>query len=355
MNIKEKSSKNNSPNEIKYDEFMDNDYEQINKDISNILFEMRKEKQNYIDNKDNFSQKFIEDEDKANSISYSNQINNKLIPNINNSFIDLKTDNYFNNNTLMNNQMLRYNNTINNIENNNSMIKPNNNYPINMLNNNLPINNINIINNNNNENNKSILNQAITERGTAGLYNIDTPDNIININNVINNTDKRTTLIIRNIPNKYTIPLLLIELNTNFKNKFDVIYLPQDKVNDCNLGYGFINFINPLHLILFYEEFMGKKWNFSNSQKRCYLAYSISQGKNELINYMLKRFGIKKFKNNKKLNDKITKSFYINEIKNTKVPLEIPIKYQIKFESYHPHSLYYKKNDKIFIVETFEQ
>ena len=351
MNIKEKSSKNNSPNEIKYDEFMDNDYEQINKDISNILFEMRKEKQNYIDNKDNFSQKFIEDEDKANSISYSNQINNKLIPNINNSFIVLKTDNYFNNNTLMNNQMLRYNNTINNIENNNSMIKPNNNYPIN---NNLPIYNINIINNNNNENNKSILNQAITERGVPGLYNIDTPDNIININNVINNTDKRTTLIIRNIPNKYTIPLLLIELNTNFKNKFDVIYLPQDKVNDCNLGYGFINFIHPLHLILFYKEFMGKKWNYFNSQKRCFLAYSNYQGKKDLINYTLKKLGIKNFKK-RKLDENIRKSFYIKNIRNIKVPLEIPIKYQIQYDNYLPFSLCNKKGDKSSIIESFKK
>ena len=68
------------------------------------------------------------------------------------------------------------------------------------------------------------------------------------------------------------------------------------------------------------------------------------------LRYMLKIFG----KNNN-FNEKIRKSFYINNNKNIKVPLEIPIKYQIKFESYHPHSLYYKKNSKIFIVETFEK
>ena len=182
----------------------------------------------------------------------------------------------------------------------------------------------------------------ITERGVPGLYNKDISDNIINISKIIKNKDKRTTLIIRNIPNKYTIQLLLIELSTNFNNKFDVIYLPQDKVNDCNLGYGFINFINPLHLILFYEEFMGKKWYFFNSQKRCFLAYSNYQGKNELINYMFKRLGIKSFNNNNIVNEKIKKSFYINNIKNMKVPVEIPIKYQIKFENYHPFR-YYKK------------
>ena len=175
------------------------------------------------------------------------------------------------------------------------------------------------------------------------------------MDNIIKNIDKRTTLIIRNIPNKYTIPLLLIELNENFKNKFDTIYLPQDKIRDTNLGFGFINFINPFHLIPFYEEFMGKKWNFYNSQKRCFLAYSNYQGKNDLINYILKKLGIKDFYQNNILNEKLRKSIYINDIKNIKVPIEIPIKYQIEFLNYNPFSLCYRKDDKVFVVEKFKK
>ena len=350
MEITEKTSMNNSQNEIESEGFMENAYEQINKDISKLLNEMRKEKQKGAGKDDNLELNFFKDEDKANSIIYNNSINNKLIHNINNNFIDIKMNNYYYNNSLMSKQMKKNDNIL---TANNKIIKPFNNYPINIVNNNSSIYNININNKSNNENDKSYINQIVDEIGISGIYNQEISDNTININNIIKNKDKRTTVIIRNIPNRYTISLLLIELSTNFANTFDIIFLPQDKVNDCNLGYGFINFINPLHLILFYEEFMGKKWNFSNSQKRCYLAYSNSQGKNELINYMLKRLGIKKFQNNK-LNEKIRKSFFINDIINIKVPLEIPIKYKIKFESYHPHSLYYKKNDKIFIVETFE-
>ena len=385
---KEKSSKNNSPTEIP-DDFMDNAYEQISSDISKLLSEMEKEKEKGINNKDDLSQKFFGEDEQDKSIKYNNQMSNISIPNNNNNAIDIKMNNNnyysnnnlmmenysnnllrndFSNNLLMNNQAIRNNNsinTINNFDNNYSIINQNENNQINFFNNNSPpIYNFNIINNdnkndnsiynNNNDKNKLFLNQAITERGSTGLFNIDTSDNVININNIIKNKDKRTTLIIRNIPNRYTISLLLIELSTNFANKFDVLYLPQDKVNDCNLGYGFINFINPLHLILFYDEFMGKKWNFSNSQKRCYIAYSNSQGKNELINYMLKRLGLKKYQKNK-LNEKIKSSFYLNDNINVKVPLEIPIKYKIKFESSHPNSLYFKKNDKIFIVETFEK
>ena len=298
MSISNRISQDDFPDEIKNDEFMVNAYEQITKDITKVLLEMQKEKQNLIKKNDNFNQKFFDD---------NNEQNYKLIPNINNKFTCLKMNNNYNSDFCINNQLLIYNNEITNNDNK---------YPINIYNNNSSFYKINIILNNNNNN--CFSNQSITERANPELYNKDIPDNIININNIINNKDKRTTLIIKNIPNKYTIPLLLIELNHNFANKFDVIYLPQDKINDCNLGYGFINFINPIHLILFYEEFMGKKWNFFKSQKRCFLAYSNYQGKNELINYIIKKLGIKRF-NNHKLSEKLKKSFYINNIKNEKV------------------------------------
>ena len=351
MEITEKISMNNSQNEIESEGFMENAYEQINKDISKLLNEMRKEKQKGAGKDDNLELNFFKDEDKANSIIYNNSINNKLIHNINNNFIDIKMNNYYYNNSLMSKQMKKNDNIL---TANNKIIKPFNNYPINIVNNNSSIYNININNKSNNENDKSYINQIVDEIGISGINNQEISDNTININNIIKNKDKRTTLIIKNIPNKYTIQLLLIELSTNFANKFDIIYLPQDKINNCNLGYGFINFVNPLHLILFYEEFMGKKWNYSNSQKRCFLAYSNYQGKKDLINYMLKKIGGKKFNNHKIMNEKIRKCFYINN-NNINAPLEIPIKYQIKFENYHPFSIYYKKSDKILIVETFKK
>ena len=296
-------SKVNSQNEIKFNEFMDNSYEQITKDITKILFEMQKEKKNHLCDNDNFNQKFFDNETNVN-----NRINNNIISN--------------------------------------------NNYPINIINNTLPLYNSPIIPNS--ISNNPFLYQAINEGNLSGSYDADTPNNIININNIIKNEDKRTTLIIKNIPNNYTMSLLLIEFKANFKNKFDVIYLPQDKVNDCNLGYGFINFIHPLHLILFYKEFMGKKWNYFNSQKRCFLAYSNYQGKKDLINYTLKKLGIKNFKK-RKLDENIRKSFYIKNIRNIKVPLEIPIKYQIQYDNFLPFSLCNKKGDKSSIIESFKK
>jgi len=100
--------------------------------------------------------------------------------------------------------------------------------------------------------------------------------------------DNRTTLMIKNIPNKYTISSFLDEINIYFKHTYDVFYLPIDYVNKCNLGFAFINFVEPLHIILFYELYRGKKWKKFKSDKICELLYAKFQNKKELISHFEK-------------------------------------------------------------------
>lgn len=52
--------------------------------------------------------------------------------------------------------------------------------------------------------------------------------------------------------------------------------------NKCNVGYAFINFVDPVYILQFYEEFNGKKWKKFNSEKICQLTYGRIQGKNAL-------------------------------------------------------------------------
>lgn len=66
-----------------------------------------------------------------------------------------------------------------------------------------------------------------------------------------------TTVMLRNIPNKYTREMLLKQLSETFRGHFDFVYLPIDFKNKCNVGYGFINFRTPLVTEAFIRSFHG--------------------------------------------------------------------------------------------------
>jgi hypothetical protein len=55
---------------------------------------------------------------------------------------------------------------------------------------------------------------------------------------------KPTTIMIRNIPNRYSQRELMLELEElGFVDSFDFVYIPMDKCTRANLGYAFVNFV----------------------------------------------------------------------------------------------------------------
>lgn len=111
---------------------------------------------------------------------------------------------------------------------------------------------------------------------------------ILDIAAVKNAQDKRTSLMIRNIPNKYTQSMLLNEFQEtgHGPGTIDFFYLPIDFRNKCNRGYAFINFNDYKDIISFYEHYNGKRWNMFKSEKICSVTYARIQGKDS----MMKRF-----------------------------------------------------------------
>ena len=101
--------------------------------------------------------------------------------------------------------------------------------------------------------------------------------------------DRRTTLMIKNIPNKYTQKMLLTLMEERFARfqpfPFDFFYLPIDFKNRCNVGYAFINMTTPHAIPTLVEEFHGRRWPKFNSEKVCRIAYARIQGKNALVQH----------------------------------------------------------------------
>jgi hypothetical protein len=198
-----------------------------------------------------------------------------------------------------------------------------------------------IMNNKNNKikiNNKNfIINKNIFNNSKGNMKG---EKLVLNLDDIMTGKDTRTTVMIRNIPIKYT-DVYLTEALSEFNGKYDCLYMPYDYEKNGNKGYAFINFVNPLHILYFYEKFNGKKWVHFESSKICEINYAHFQGINEIQKHA------KNYKGQKK------PSYYSKVESNENVI--IPSKYLLKLIKRFPKMEYTEnKNKKIVIVKSFE-
>ncbi|KAM0668775.1 hypothetical protein ACQRIU_002337 [Beauveria bassiana] len=95
--------------------------------------------------------------------------------------------------------------------------------------------------------------------------------------------DVRTTIMLRNIPNKVDQAMLKRIVDESSWGKYDFMYLRIDFANDCNVGYAFINFVDPLDIIDFVEARGNQRWNCFKSDKVAEISYATIQGKDCLV------------------------------------------------------------------------
>eukprot|EP00435_Cladocopium_sp_Y103_P032163 s402_g8.t1 len=89
----------------------------------------------------------------------------------------------------------------------------------------------------------------------------------------------KTTVMLRNLPNKYSQQMLLEELNTSgFLGTFDFLYLPIDPETNANRGYCFINFTDPNFAWTLKLAYEGRKMGRFNSDKVVSVAPAALQG-----------------------------------------------------------------------------
>jgi hypothetical protein len=179
--------------------------------------------------------------------------------------------------------------------------------------------------------------EAERKRAQERLFSLDAE-------RILAGDDKRTTLMIKNIPNKYTQKMLLQArwaggerggilydggrgrassapaarrpaprslsaptqplthppiphphpppqkqtpqtIEESLKGTFDFFYLPIDFKNKCNVGYAFINMAAPADILPLVERFDGRRWERFNSEKVCAVSYARIQGRAALISH----------------------------------------------------------------------
>ena len=251
---------------------------------------------------------------------------NGFIPQIQNNMVQMNTLNQLNNMTIANNAM-----NIQIINNNivNKKSKYNNIYNTSNVNNTV---NMNPYMQNKMYNNKNMNNNKINEKEKQKQK--------VDIIEIISGKDRRTTLMLRNIPNKYKLNDLVKEIDKSFWGKYDYINLPIDYERKTNLGYAFINFVEPLHIILFYETYHNKRWLLYKSDKKMDMAYADKQGK-------------------KDINCKDEQTYYAQHdtrfhFKSLNPKIQIPMKYLEYFKKIYPKSVCIEEKCPIYQNQCFQ-
>lgn len=143
-------------------------------------------------------------------------------------------------------------------------------------------------------------------------------NNQLDIEKIEQGADMRTTVMIKNIPNKMTDKELLEFINNVCPRRIDFLYLRMDFKNGCNVGYAFVNFIGVQDLLVFAKTKLNEKWNMYSSEKILQMSYANYQGKEALV---------EKFKNSCIMDEREEwrpKIFYSEPGPNQGLPEEFP-------------------------------
>ncbi|KAL8632267.1 hypothetical protein Q9189_002057 [Teloschistes chrysophthalmus] len=84
--------------------------------------------------------------------------------------------------------------------------------------------------------------------------------NVVDVDRIRKGADVRTTIMLRNIPNKIDQTMLKEIVDDTSRGRYDFMYLRIDFANNCNVGYAFINFEDPYYIIEFVNARAGQRW-----------------------------------------------------------------------------------------------
>jgi hypothetical protein len=163
----------------------------------------------------------------------------------------------------------------------------------------------NIINQSNNFNSFNDKNIQLTGIKSRNTSEEERKKYKIIIEDIINEKDQRTTIMLKNIPREISQLFLMSFLNNKYKGKFNFLYLPIDFIKRINVSYAFLNLKNSKDIIEIYLDLHDKPWSFCKN-KKAYISYARIQGFKSISEH---------FSKSNLINNQLDKSFkpYIND------------------------------------------
>ncbi|KAK7539032.1 RNA recognition motif 2-domain-containing protein [Phyllosticta citricarpa] len=137
--------------------------------------------------------------------------------------------------------------------------------------------------------NTGLVSMRFTRQSTAlvprrARHNDENGANAIALDHIREGVDVRTTVMVRNIPNKmdtYQLEDLLRKLSFG---RYDFVYLRIDFRNGFNVGYAFVNFASAMDVVNFCERLVAHGWPGDlGSGKSPALSYATVQGVEALV------------------------------------------------------------------------
>ncbi|KAI5209371.1 hypothetical protein AUEXF2481DRAFT_610513 [Aureobasidium subglaciale EXF-2481] len=100
----------------------------------------------------------------------------------------------------------------------------------------------------------------------------------VNLLKIHDGIDVRTTIMLRNVPNRVQFEDLKMWLDETSAGHYDFSYLRIDFSNNFNVGYAFVNFCKPEYITNFVQKRVGHPWSMYGSLKKCEVSYATIQG-----------------------------------------------------------------------------
>lgn len=112
----------------------------------------------------------------------------------------------------------------------------------------------------------------------------DTEPQCVSTDRIASGQDVRTTIMLRNLPNRWTAVDLKKAIDKVVAGKYDFSYLRIDFEWNTNVGYAFVNFTDPAHVIPFVDAYVGQEWApGSFPRKTAAVSYATVQGYDCLV------------------------------------------------------------------------